>query len=187
MQQENRMILAQKLNRLLSGSRLFRIAIMLVLPFLGVVAAFGIAPDTVTEPVVQQSVVQELALPAVTRPAAGDEGYWREERIQRGDTLAELLSRLGADDAAAHQFLRSTAARTLHQLAPGRAVRAQVTADGRLLVLRYHTGGKVLDVQRHGDAFSASEEPLELERRVLMKSGEIRSSLFAATDAAGLP
>ena len=187
MQQENRMILAQKLNRLLSGSRLFRIAIMLVLPFLGVVAAFGIAPDTVTEPVVQQSVVQELALPAVTRPAAGDEGYWREERIQRGDTLAELLSRLGADDAAAHQFLRSTAAaRALHQLAPGRTVHAQVTADGRLLALRYHTGGKVLDIQRHGDAFSASEEPLELERRVLMKSGEIRSSLFAATDAAGL-
>ena len=31
-----------------------------------------------------------------------------------------------------------------------------------------------------------AEQPVELERRVLMKSAEIRSSLFAATDAAGL-
>ena len=188
MQQANGVILAQKLARLLLGSRLFRIAAMLVLPFIGVVAAFGIAPDTVTEPVARKQVVQELALPAAALPSAdGEDGYWREERIQRGDTLAELLSRLGAEDAAALQFLRSTrTAKTLYQLAPGRTVRAHVAADGRLLALRYQTGGKVLNVERRGDGFSVSENTVELERRVLMKSGEIRSSLFAATDAAGL-
>ncbi len=188
MQQANGVILAQKLARLLSGSRLFRIAAMLVLPFIGVVAAFGIAPDTVTEPVARKQVVQELALSAAPLPVAvGEAGYWREERIQRGDTLAELLARLGADDNAALQFLRNTrTARTLYQLAPGRTVRANIAGDGRLLALRYQTGGKVLNVERQGDGFSVSEVPVELERRVLMKSGEIRSSLFAATDAAGL-
>jgi len=188
MQQANGVILAQKLARLLSGSRLFRVAAMLVLPFIGVVAAFGIAPDTVTEPVARVQVVQELALPAAPLPVAiGEAGYWREDRIQRGDTLAELLARLGADDSAALQFLRNTrTARTLYQLAPGRTVRANVAGDGRLLALRYQTGGKVLNVERQGDGFSVSEVPVELERRVLMKSGEIRSSLFAATDAAGL-
>ena len=188
MQQANGVILAQKLARLLSGSRLFRIAAMLVLPFIGVVAAFGIAPETVTEPVARKQVVQELALPAAPLPiAVGEAGFWREERIQRGDTLAELLARLGADDNAALQFLRNTrTARTLYQLAPGRTVRANVAGDGRLLALRYQTGGKVLNVERQGDGFSVSEVPVELERRVLMKSGEIRSSLFAATDAAGL-
>ena len=188
MQQANGVILAQKLARLLSGSRLFRIAAMLVLPFIGVVAAFGIAPDTVTEPVAREQVVQELALPTATLPVAvGEGGYWREERIQRGDTLAELLARLGADDNAALQFLRNTrTTRTLYQLAPGRTVRANIAGDGRLLTLRYQTGGKVLNVERQGDGFSVSEVPVELERRVLMKSGEIRSSLFAATDAAGL-
>ncbi len=188
MQQANGVILAQKLARLLSGSRLFRIAAMLVLPFIGVVAAFGIAPDTVTEPLARKQVVQELALSAAPLPVAvGEAGYWREERIQRGDTLAELLARLGADDNAALQFLRNTrTARTLYQLAPGRTVRANIAGDGRLLALRYQTGGKVLNVERQGDGFSVSEVPVDLERRVLMKSGEIRSSLFAATDAAGL-
>ena len=187
MQQENGVILAQKLARLLSGSRLLRVAAMLVLPFIGVVAAFGIAPDTVTEPVVRTQVVQELALPAASLVPDTADGYWHEERIQRGDTLSALLARLGADDEAALQFLRNTRmARTLYQLAPGRTVRARVAADGRLLVLRYQSGGKVLSVERRGNEFSASEEAVELERRVLMKSGEIRSSLFAATDAAGL-
>ena len=188
MQQANGVILAQKLTRLLSGSRLFRIAALLVLPFIGVVAAFGIAPDTVTDPVVQKPVVQALALPAALPAAAGtDEAYWREERIQRGDTLADLLARLGVEEPEALQFLRGArAARALHQLAPGKAVRAQVTADGKLLALRYPAGGKSLNVRREGDTFSVAEEALQLERRVLMKSGEIRSSLFAATDAAGL-
>ena len=80
MQQENGVILAQKLARLLVGSRLFRVGIMLVLPFLGVVAAFGIAPDTSTDNVARQPVIQELAL-ALPAPADGSgEGYWRADK-----------------------------------------------------------------------------------------------------------
>ncbi len=187
MQQENGVILTQKLVRLIAGSRFWRPVLALVLPFLGVVAAFGIAPDTVSEPVPRKEVVQVVALPTFPPAAAADEGYWREERIQRGDTLAALLSRLGAEDPEAAEFLRNTrSARTLYQLVPGRTVRALATAEGRLLALRYQTGGRVLSVQRRDDGFQMSEEPAEFERRVLMKSGEIRSSLFAATDAAGL-
>lgn len=187
MQQEQHLILAQKLGGLISGSRLSHVVAVLLLPFIGVVAAFGIAPDTVTEPVVRKQVVQELALPAPNAVAGEDESYWKEERAQHGDTLAELMARLGVEDAPALQFLRSTAAtRTLYQLAPGKTVRAQVDGDGRLLALRYQNGGKVLSVERRGDTFSATEAAADLERRVLMKSGEIRSSLFAATDAAGL-
>jgi murein DD-endopeptidase MepM/ murein hydrolase activator NlpD len=187
MQQENGMILTQKLARLIPGSGFWRPVLALVLPFLGVVAAFGIAPDTVTDPVPRKEVVQEIALPVPPPAATADEGYWREERIQRGDTIAALLSRLGAEDPEAAEFLRNTrSARTLYQLVPGRTIRALATADGRLLALRYQTGGRVLNVQRREGGFDLTEEPAEFERRVLMKSGEIRSSLFAATDAAGM-
>ena len=102
--------------QLIAGSRLFRAAAALVLPFAGVVAAFGIAPDTVTEPAAQTPVVLELALPAPRSGSVPTEGYWREERIQRGDTLAALLARLGAEDPEALQHLRSTrSARALYQ------------------------------------------------------------------------
>jgi murein DD-endopeptidase MepM/ murein hydrolase activator NlpD len=42
-------------------------------------------------------------------------------------------------------------------------------------------------VERKGDGFSASEQALPLETQVVMKSAEIRYSLFGASDAAGIP
>jgi len=181
------MILTQKLARLIGGSVPRRLIALVVLPFLGVVAAFGIAPGTITEPVSRTQVVEDIPLPALAPSVETDAGYWREERIQRGDTLGALLARLGAADPEALQFLRGTrAARGMHQLIPGRTVRARVTADGKLLALRYQNAGNVLTLERQGDAFVVGENPVMLERRILMKSGEIRSSLFAATDAANL-
>ena len=197
MQQENSAIVAARrtwrparlleLARFLAGSRPCRVIAAIVLPFIGVVAAFGIAPDTVTDPVPQSPVVREIELSIHRTGVGADEGYWREERIQRGDTVATLLARLETNDPEALRMLSSTrSARLLYQLVPGRTVRAQTTTDGRLLELRYRNGGNVLTVARTGDGFTVAEEPVELERHVLMKSAEIRSSLFAATDAAGL-
>ncbi len=186
--QQDKGILAQKLSELMAGTRLWRLALAVALPLVGMVAAFGIAPGTDAEPVIRTHVVQEIALPldlAAGRP--GEEAYWREDRIQRGDTLAGLLARLGADDAEAVEFLRKErSAKSLYQLVPGRTVRAQATAEGRLMALRYQGGGKVLDVRRQDGGLTVTEQPVALERRILMKSGEIRSSLFAATDDAGL-
>ncbi len=186
--QQDKGILAQKLSELMAGTRLWRLALAVALPLVGMVAAFGIAPGTDAEPVIRTRVVQEIALPldlAAGRP--GEEAYWREDRIQRGDTLAGLLARLGADDAEAVEFLRKErSAKSLYQLVPGRTVRAQATAEGRLMALRYQGGGKVLDVRRQDGGLTVTEQPVALERRILMKSGEIRSSLFAATDDAGL-
>jgi len=187
MQQGSGVILAQKVARLIAGSRLFRAGVAVVLPFIGVVAAFGIAPDTVTEPVPRRQVVQELVLPAP--PAdTGDAGYWREERIRRGDSLAALLARLEVDDPDALRALRSTrSARSLYQLIPGRSIQVQSTAEGELLELRYAVNGRVLRVERQDDSLVIGEEPVQLESRVLMASAQIETSLFAATDDAGLP
>ncbi|HWI14300.1 MAG TPA: peptidoglycan DD-metalloendopeptidase family protein, partial [Burkholderiales bacterium] len=108
-------------------------------------------------------------------------------RIQRGDTIGSLLARLGVEDPDAVQFLRNARdARSLYQLAPGKLVRALTTADGKLVSLRYMQGGTELSVQQQGSSYAIVEDKPALETRVLMKSGEIRSSLFAATDAAQL-
>jgi len=180
-------ILAQKLKDLLHGSAPRRLLLALVLPFVGIMAAFGIAPDTITETIERTSVVEQVALPAL--PAAGDAGetYWREARIERGDTIASVLQRLQIDDASASQvLLRSREARSLYRLIPGRTLRAQTTAAGQLLALRYLNGTQLLKIDRDGDALLVWEGAADVETRVHMRSGEIRSSLFAATDAAGM-
>lgn len=180
-------ILSEKLLRFARSSTLRRGVLAATLPFVGVVAAFGIAPNTVTEKIPVTSIVEEVRLAPTTPAAITEETYWREERIQRGDTLAGLLTRLRVEDQDAFRFLRSAPdARPLRQMLPGRVLRARTSEDGRLLDLRYSNGGTLLTVKSEGSGYRVTEQAVQLERRVLMKSGDIKSSLFGATDAAQL-
>jgi len=187
MQQAGSAILAQNLLRLVHNNKISRLILAAVLPFIGVVAAFGIAPDTVTEKLVVSKVIEEVALPHLPAGENRDEAYWQEERVQRGDTIASVLARLQVDDPDAVQTLRGTReAKALYQLVPGKTIRAKITAEGRLLALRYLAGNSLFAVERAGATFTVTQQPAQLETRTLMRSGEIRSSLFAATDAANL-
>jgi murein DD-endopeptidase MepM/ murein hydrolase activator NlpD len=159
------------------------------LPLLGVMAAFGIAPDTRTEAVPLLQVIQELPLTISPPPeTAFSESYWREERIQRGDTIASLLARLDIDDPEAVKYLRTAhRVRSLYQLVPGRTIRAVTNGAGSLVSLRYlHGDGTALIVRRDGNGFATTEQPVVTQTQLVMASGEIRTSLFAATDSAGL-
>lgn len=177
-------ILAQKLSAWLHGGMARRVLLALVLPFVGVMAAFGIAPDTVIDTVPRHSVIENLNLPATPAGTATADTYWREARIERGDTLATLLQRLQIGDASAALVQqRSRQARALYRLIPGRTVRAQTTADGHLIALRYLNGAQLLKLDIDGDALQIWEGPAELETRQHMRSGVISTSLFAATDA----
>lgn len=180
-------ILAQKLSALLHGSAWRRVLLALLLPFVGIMAAFGIAPDTITDTVERNNVVEQIALPALPASSDANESYWREARIERGDTIASVLQRLQIDDGSAAQVMqRSSEARALYRLIPGRTIRAHTTAAGQLLALRYLNGTQLLKIDRDGDALVIVEGAAEVETRLHMRSGEIKSSLFAATDAAGM-
>lgn len=158
------------------------------LPLFGIVAAFGIAPGTDTQRVPVHTVIENLELPSPAEAASAGT-YWREEKIQRGDTIATLLERLDVDNDEITDFLRSTKhSKGIRLLIPGRTVRAKTTESGELLSLRYiSSSDNMLLVDKENGTFKASDQAVPLEQRVLMKSGEIKSSLFAATDAANIP
>ena len=155
----------------------------------GAFATLGaVAPDTIPTSVLTQTLA--LGNPQIV--SIGDEprGVFREERIQRGDTLASVLARLGVSDNAAFQYLRSggDARAVANNLRPGRAIRAETDGDGSLINLSYSLSPtESVSVDRDGEQFKTAKTELRLERRVQMKSAEIRHSLFGAADAAGLP
>jgi murein DD-endopeptidase MepM/ murein hydrolase activator NlpD len=153
------------------------------------VAAFGIAPESTSDATPGRTIVSPLPLPALAVSADGDAPFWREERVQRGDTIASLLARAGVDDPQAMSFLRvDLRARALYQLKVGRAVRVATGDSGRLEALRFVTGtGDLLSIVRANDAFLARYEPASETVRLTLTSADIQSSLFAAADAAGLP
>jgi murein DD-endopeptidase MepM/ murein hydrolase activator NlpD len=164
---------------------LARIAAIIVLTASGVVAFATIAPAP-NAAALLQSVASIEAIPI--RPEqvlASPASYIREERFQRGDTLAGFLSRLGIANTEVARLAR---VRALQLLRPGMFVRAEVNSDGAPRSLSFLTGRDALmQIVADGTEYRAGEVTSALEPRVTMKSGVIRSSLFAATDAAGIP
>lgn len=178
--------------RIISASALFLAACAF-----GAIGVAPLAPDASDLPV--SSIEQQIALPSLARQIAALEQsapqyFMREEKVRSGDTLASLLDRLGVNDAAAADFIKSdSTARSVLQLRPGKSVQAQTADDGSLQWLRT-TVVKGRDnpvtnlvIARNGDSFKAVEETAAVEMRVEMRSGLIHSSLFAATDNADIP
>lgn len=177
--------MSRALTRLLSPGQALAIV---VLAFAGV-AAFGITPDTSLDTVAVRSISRALPLPAITDVAAADAPYWREERVQRGDTIGSLLSRASVVDSDAMAFLRNDpSARQLYQLRPGRPLQVATDEDGRLKELRFAgADGEMLTIARNGHGFAASRGAPSEDVRLALRAGEIETSLFAAADAAGIP
>lgn len=171
-------------------------ALILAVCAFGAAGVAPMAPDPADLPV--RKITEELAIPSLSEQIASlqsdEQSFLREERVRPGDTLATLLSRLGVNDDAATAFIKSDRiANSVMQLRPGRRVQAQTGKDGslqRLSATVFDGSGnpvKNIVVARDGNRFNAIEAPTKLERRIEMRTGEIRSSLFAATDTAQIP
>ncbi len=129
--------------------------------------------------------VEPLALERLGATLPAPTVYIREEQFQRGDTLASFLARLGIEGAHVARLVRT---RALQALRPGSHVRAEVGEDGVPRGLSFLTGRDTqVTVYPMGEGYRAAEEQATLQTRVAMQSGVVRSSLFAATDAAGIP
>jgi murein DD-endopeptidase MepM/ murein hydrolase activator NlpD len=135
-----------------------------------------LAKAAVLEPV--DIHVDQALLPA---PAT----FIRLERFQRGDTLGGLIARLEIGAADAQKLLR---VRELRQLRTGTQLEAEVRANGELLWLGF-LGPRDMEVriERVGDGLVASERRAEVVTQTELRSAQIRSSLFGAADAAGIP
>lgn len=158
------------------------------LPLLGVLSAFGIIPQSDISFAFNQNVVEEITLPQPSQTAESTEVFWHTERTQRGDTVTELLRRLHVDDVAATEYLRKDAtAISLQQLSPGKDVQAETDMNGNLISLRYiNNSGSQVIIEKDGEKFLTRTLTAKIEKRIFMRTGEINSTLFAATDVAGL-
>jgi len=172
-----------------SGARRLRwIAVAVAAPLFGVVAAFGTVhqePETIP----LRPVVEPLALSPERTGEAGLSLYFWEGVYRRSETLSALLDRLGADVKDADVIRKSPRTmRPFRLLLPGTPVTAKVDQNGKLRSLWYLTDrDTVLSLDRIGEGFQALEQQAELARWIEIRSGEIKTSLFAATDSAGIP
>jgi murein DD-endopeptidase MepM/ murein hydrolase activator NlpD len=179
-------------------------AVVSLLPLSAALAALAAAPSAVELDALRaESIVETVATPAIADQVAElarqEDRLVREARVERGETVSALLERLGiVDDSAAAFIRKDPSARPLLRLAPGRFVQARIGVEGRLEWLKVYGGdepesdaatARVLTLDRTGEdsQFRISEADVVLERRVEMKSGVVRLTLFGAADEARVP
>ncbi|MDR1349451.1 MAG: M23 family metallopeptidase [Zoogloeaceae bacterium] len=170
----------------------WKLALMGSAPILGMFTAIAVTPEPTLPPEAVTDIVEALNITARAPLDQGDDLYPREARISRGDTFGALLAKLNIEDADARRYLLSAPeTQALHrQLVPGRVVSARTTGSGLLVSLHFpmNGGNTATFVERQAQGqFVAREQALRYESQQVMKSGEIRYSLFGATDSAGIP
>jgi murein DD-endopeptidase MepM/ murein hydrolase activator NlpD len=182
-------LLSQERNMPENRKKLRWFVALSTLPLLGVVTAFGLVPQNDFDLSSLRVAIEEIALPKVADPETTASSYWRNERVQRGDTVAELLARLNIDDTSASEYLRKAAdAVSFRKLPVGTEVQAETTASGGLIALRYlgDNGAQTL-IEKQAGVFNTKTLPANLEKRLFVRTGEIKTNLYAATDDAGMP
>lgn len=162
----------------------------------GAAAVAPLAPDAADIPV--KKVTEQLSLPSIDQQIEAldntEQHFISEVTVRRGDTLSGLLLRAGVEDEDADKFIKTdSVAKTLLQLRADRTVRVKTNDEGELEWLQTTVSdgpdkpSRNIEIKRTGDGqFAASESTAQLERRIEMASGNIISSLFAATDAADI-
>lgn len=162
------------------------------------VAAFGAvatAPVSADNDANVKSIAQDLALPNLSEQIASmqqaDQQFIHEDRVRAGDSLGEMMKRLGVEDQQAVSFIRSDkVARAILQLKTGKRIQAETDENGELITLEATLADasdmptNTVTVARKNGKLVASQAPVKLERRVEMRSRTINNSLYSATDSA---
>ncbi len=179
-------------DRMTGAERRFSLRTLVVLsslPLFGVVAAFGLAPDTDTRNIAPETITEAIALPAALAASNVAGTFERESVVQSGDTLASALARMNVDALEIQRLLSTNDVRQLASgVRAGKRIQATTTADGQILSVKFERGdAPSLVVRKHEGGFVSEEAAAVLETRVVMRSGRILSSLYGATDSAGIP
>ncbi len=164
------------------------------------VAVAPLAPDAALLPqrLVAETVVPDGLDAQLDALASQDLSLLRSDISRGTDTAEALLARIGVHDLSAAAFIRNDAvARRLLAGRGGKMVQARTAADGLLeeLVARYPSDDadrarshfQRLTIAKVDGRWTASVETAAFGAQLRLGSGTIRSSLFAATDDAGLP
>ena len=162
----------------------------------GAYAVASFAPDVADLPVRQ--VLQDVApLEVAPQLAALDNhtlNLFRSDSTRSSDTADTLLKRLGIDDPAAAAFLRGdNLVRSQLLGLVGRSVTAEADQQNRLVKLSARWAPKDdnqfkrLVIEKTAQGFASRLETAAFTTSSRLAGGLIDSSLFASTDAAGIP
>lgn len=133
-----------------------------------------------------------LALPTLSTPAANarlpDAPAWQSVTVRSGQTLGAVFEQVGVPAAVMLEVLALPSAnKALSRVRAGAELAFDIGQDGRLRALAFERDESArVEVRLEGDKYVENVIERPIERRLMIASGEIDSSLYAAGEKAGL-
>ena len=156
--------------------------------------AFAVAPLTEEPLPPRLRIIEPLSLSPQPLPTEGQ--FLRQAVISRGESLGSLFRKLGDQDRDLVDFVRlDSTARKLLRLKAGTTVRAEVDSQNQIQSISYpldagtdpEQASMRLELQRGNGKWGARIVPMIMDRTVVTRTATVNSSLYAATDQAGIP
>jgi murein DD-endopeptidase MepM/ murein hydrolase activator NlpD len=137
-----------------------------------------------------ERMTQAIALPPASAPktAEAPRNDWQTVRIASGQTLGSVFADLGLSASAMHRVLEVPEANQMaSRLQVGSELAFEIGPDGELKGLRFDQDERRrVQLAVAGDSVERQVIERPIERRVMVATGSIRSSLFADGAKAGL-
>jgi murein DD-endopeptidase MepM/ murein hydrolase activator NlpD len=129
-----------------------------------------------------------LAMTETPKTKSPGRESWIEVTVRKGDTLSDILKRLGYDGGEISRVIQATPeAQVFRQVHPGQTLRLRAEAGRPWQELVYESDpGEAFHLIRQEGRFDLTKELRAFETRIAYVSGTIESSLFEDGQEAGL-
>jgi peptidase, M23 family len=164
----------------------------ILLPVSGAMTAYA-----VTEPVPEyqgfkvERVSEEL--PAVYVEAGNfQSSYWAQEVVQQGDSLADVLTRMGVPQTDIKQIMaKNSAERDMQHLRANQSVNIRIDASGQVTDVQFFTDEELernlVALEKVKDKWQASTSEVDMKTMPTLRSVVVRTSARGAMAQAEIP
>lgn len=163
------------------------------------ITAFGTSREL--EKPVLQTVIEPAKSSFLKNKKYENTPFVQSIQTARGETLSSLLYQLGSNDAAFRKFVTTNGkARKILHLKEGSTITATVDDSGKILSMHFAApssrrkkfstttpSGGITKITRVGSAMKVFYKPVASNRILATAAFTIKTSLFSATDEAGVP
>ena len=163
------------------------------LPVSSVMAAYAVTDAAPAAPTYQAEKVIEQLPAILVNSTPANNSYWREEVVQPGDNLSQILNRLGVVERHIQNVLKDNdISHRLLQLKPNQTISVRVGADGDLTDIQFFNdddnGEKnLVALQKTSGGWQANVGAVDTETLPSFKAVVIKTSARGALAQARVP
>lgn len=164
----------------------------ILLPISGVMTAYAVTDPNLKNSFFKIERVSE-ELPAVfVDTGTFQSSYWAQEAVQSGDSLADVLTRMGVAPNEIKQIMaKNNAERNMTQLRPGQSVNIRVDASGELTDVQFFNDEELernlVALEKVNGKWRASRAEVDMKTMPTLRSIVVRTSARGAMAQAEIP